>query len=231
MKSKWLALSLVSSLFSTAHAESVKSMDPGHTFYFPTAIQKPTGTFAMKGYYFGIWDFEYTPSPNVSFGATTAVPIGVMVLAPFVKVTGEVAPELHLGVYASGGFVRAFSIPDSTDGAAYFQAGPLFTVGDESRAFTLGFLTQTTTGSSDKLRFTLNASGYYSFTPRFKGILETYVPFSGDEHYGLLGYGIRYGGENISADVGFVIPFYDGMGDLLRYIPLGIPFVSLNLAW
>lgn len=215
-------LALAAAVAAPVHAEGLKAgMDPGHTFYFPTALQKPKGTTALKGYYLGLWDIEHTFSDGLSAGVAVLVPLGAYVFAPFVKPTIELGPKLHLGAYLSVGTVSAFS---DNDRASYMQGGGLLTIGDEEGALTVGFLAQKAGGS--KGAGTINLSGFYPVTDHHMLILEAYIPRGSD--FGLVGYGLRYGGDTMSADVGFAIPVIDEMAEFLSIFPLGFPFISLN---
>ncbi len=52
-------------------------------------------------------------------------------------------------------------------------------------------------------------------------------PAAGD--FVMIGYGLRFSGDVVGGDVGFMVPIFDGAGDIFKVVPLGIPFISLSV--
>lgn len=64
--------------------------------------------------------------------------------------------------------------------------------------------------------------------------LEVHVPLADFADVGkvwVVMYGVRAFGRETFFDLSFVLPVYPGLGDVIKYIPLGIPLASVGLQW
>ncbi len=64
--------------------------------------------------------------------------------------------------------------------------------------------------------------------------LEVHVPLADFADVGkvwLVMYGVRAFGRETFFDLSFVLPVYPGLGNIIKYIPLGIPLASVGLQW
>jgi hypothetical protein len=64
--------------------------------------------------------------------------------------------------------------------------------------------------------------------------LEVHVPLADFSDVGkvwLIMYGVRAFGRETFFDLSFVLPVYPGLGDIIKYIPLGVPIASVGLQW
>lgn len=212
------------------------SSDPSSAFVFPTALQQPKGTFAAKGTYFFSWNFEYTMSDYAAVGLTTLVPIGVVGFAPNFKLTTSLTPNFHLGMVGAGGFIASLFSTRGNNMGSFFLGGGLATVGDSERAITFGtYIAGGQAGDSSYGHvLLLNANAFTRFTRSIKGIVDGVVPVANHRRnvfadWGAILYGVRIGGNELYGDVGFLAPIYANAGKFYRYLPLGVPFVSLSV--
>jgi hypothetical protein len=69
---------------------------------------------------------------------------------------------------------------------------------------------------------------------RVKLNLEVHAPLGDFADVGkvwLIMYGVRACGRETFFDLSFVMPIYPGLGDIIKFIPLGIPIASVGLQW
>lgn len=208
--------------------------DPGYSFVFPTALQLRQGTKQARGLYFLGWELNYTIAEKTMIGGRVLAPIGVLAGGFQVKQSLSVSDKFHLAIFGVvGGIASIFSNRDNQSGY-FFTGGAMTTVGDQNAAVTAGGYIVGGKGNSYGHAYLLNINGFYRITQRFKLILDAFTPIAthkksifGD--WTALSYGIRYGGTDLSGDIGFIAPIYDDAGDFYKYVPLGIPFVTFNI--
>jgi len=210
--------------------------DPSRVFYNYTAFNRPKGTFSAKGHYLGIWNFEYSVSDNLSLAFNTLLPVGIFGFGGGIKYSQPLMDKVRVGAFGEiGSFLSIFDIRSSAK-FFYYYTGALVSFGTERSAFTFSpaFLGGGGSGA-DSFLFILTMNYFYTINDIFKLILDLNYPittsggFVGD--FVLLGYGFRVYGDNVAGDVGFAMPIYSGMGGLLKYLPFGIPFISLSFVF
>lgn len=210
------------------------SSDPAYSFAFPTALQLPKGSAVARGLYFLGWTFEYTPTDTTSVGVRLTVPIGVFAGALQAKQTIDLSDEFHLGVAGFFGGVTSLFSKKGNHSAWTFGGGAMSTIGNAERGITFGgYIFGGGAGGYGHI-FLLDANAHYRVTRRIKLMIDAATPLATHHKniafdWSAVAYGLRVGGESLSGDVGFLIPIYSNAGHVLRYIPLGFPFISLNV--
>ncbi len=166
---------------------------------------------------------------------------GARIIAPLGFLAGGVQAKqtfgfegVHFGVFGSAGGIASLRDNRDNNSGFYFTGGALVTIGDEDAAFTAGGYIFGGRWNHYGHAYVANANAFYRTSKRLKLIIDAFTPVATHRHstfgkWTALSYGIRYGGADMSGDIGFVLPIHDDMGDLMKFAPLGIPFVTFNI--
>jgi len=212
-----------------------KGSDAGTSFFFPTAIPRKRGTTLAKGTYFFGWQFEHQLLEQTAIGLHATIPIGVIAIGPQLKQTFEVAEKFHLGIGLAGGFGASLWKARDSNTAYYYAGGLMGTYGDADAGITMGtYLLGGKIGTYDHVAL-IETNAHYRLSEKFKFMFDFFAPLffkNKDDKafdWSCITYGMRINGKSLYGDVGFTIPINDNTGDILRYIPFGIPSMSLGI--
>lgn len=225
-----------------------------------TAEVLPKGAMSFNDYDVGILQFSWGVAKDLELSFTTTVPVFQATFVPSLKWqvvnTDRVrfALQAYAGVYrtfvpynsndvtiAGGGLAGIVDICVGRDCSSIISLGGRFAGGaiirDDSSKHTL-------------LSYQLNSDGVFRVSKRVKLFLgmsfeemysrnESYKHpnFSGIGSFGIQ-YGVRIYGKRFAADLGMVRPvFYvdngtvHGVEDVMKYMPIGYPFLSFTYKW
>lgn len=216
-----------------------KTANGEHTrvLYTQTALQREKGTFSMTNFDLGIFYFDYGITDYLSVGLNVSIPAYFFAIAPSIKGSIKVHDIIHLGAFVQGGSI--LPVAGSSDMLYFVGGGPILTIGDSYKGINISHLTYYGgTGNRDfggidegGVGASSNISGYIKASKLVRLFLETHIMHNYKEiAKGVtLLYGLRLEGKKFFGDIGFVLPLYDSIYDILKYIPLGFPLVSFGL--
>ena len=234
MKNSLVSL-LFLSLLVSAQATLANAYDPGTSFFFPTAVPRDPGVTLAKGSYLLGWQFERQFSKGFAAGIHTTVPIGGIAIGPQVKQSLEVADNFYIGVGAAAGVGASLIETRDTKSATYYAGGIMSSFDDGRFGFSVGtFMLGGRIGTYDHV-FLADVNTSFRVSQKAKLMLDVFSPlgfYNKDDNafdWGAATYGFRFHGESIYGDVGFLIPISSDTRDILRYLPLGIPTLSLGI--
>lgn len=210
--------------------------DPSRMIFGTTALSRGAKKLYWTAYQIGVHFLDYAPSEHVEAGLGTALPVGIYGLMPRLKLLLHPTPNVHLGMHFAGGIFGTF-IGDNAGFGAY-GGGPVATFGDEKLSFSTSFFFggRSTFGLSnwpfqDDTRWIAlgNAGVSWRINRRVRLGMEVNVPlhqgFELNGKFWVLMYGVRIFGEHLYGDINMVVPLFDGVDEILRYMPLGVPFL------
>jgi hypothetical protein len=223
------------------------SADPNldRGFVLPTAMTQPAGSITYNNYELLLH--------GVTYGVTDDVQLSATVLAPIVKdmpLIGLAAikarlyrgQRLHLALQGSigGASIPSHSENDragsSNDGILLGGLGGLASVclrQDCSSLLSASATYEFATGSGDHGgALVYGVSAVHRVGPHVKLLAElasagTTQSFDA-EHSALLSYGVRFYGNNIASDIGFIKPIGADIGGPFV---VGLPFASISYRW
>lgn len=210
--------------------EAVKKEDMRNgSYWFPNPnatryLISPTATNLKKGE--GYYQNLYLLFNSINYGVTDYFSIGggfelISTFSPDVTPIFMLTPkfgfELNEKSHAGAGLLFIGAAGEGSLGIAY----GLYTYGDSNTNFTggLGF------GFVDKefsSRPVLTLSGMHRVKRRLSLVSENWIiPDLDDSYYTLLSYGVRFFGEKLSTDLGFI-----NNADIAEFLIIGIPYVD-----
>ena len=208
---------------------------PGRLIISDTAFTTPKGAFAWQTLDVGLHRFDYGVTDNVQIGVTTVLPVMVFGALPEVKIGFDLSESVRLGLVARGGFLSTMV---NAETFFVFGGGPMLTIGSEDLALNiqckaylagragdddLAWLAFPSIGGS--MRVSNGVSLHAELGPVFAAVGDDTL-WKGDL-WGLM-YGVRVFGEHLFGDFSFVIPASEDTGDILKYMPLGVPLLSFG---
>lgn len=219
-----------------------QDLDPNidRTFLLPTAQTQPKGSVSFNDYELIFLGLTYGVTNDFQITGTTMVPLGDG--APFFGVVGgkyRIVKSGRLRVAAQGNLIyaRSSNVGDGvSDSATAGTLGGIASIciddGCESlisasvqAGFAIG-------EDNNATPFLYGGSIVQKISPRVKLLVEAVSAGAfGDDDFvvadgALVSYGVRFVGNDIAGDVGFVKPIIDGDdGDVF---PMGFPFVSFT---
>ncbi len=208
--------------------------------YTQTALGVEKGQTTITGYLAAVWDFQYGLHDNVQLGVVTILPISVFGLLPTFKFHGKVNDFLHLSIGGFGGMITTYvASVDFYAWVAGGQAAASFVF--DNHLFNLSFTSFTAGKYEDRWRnydgaVLIPALGYrYGFHRDWSfqtNLSPAFFVESGRTEVSriwLWSYGFRGHGEVMYGDIGFTMPLHkDFFNAVWKYLPLGIPYVSLG---
>lgn len=236
---KLFALGAIIFLFSNANAQGISRRfsfvdpDPSRVIYTPTAFMRNTKG-ALNFYNLGYIVAEFVnENKRWSFLFHTLIPISVIVVGPGVKFSFSLAEKASFAFLLHGGF--AMSYIDEPSGAFSIGGQPfIFTLGSEDVFVNLSLFFYEIF-VEDEYKYILNPNAGFSarVTDRVRLNAEIHFPIveGVKEFMGGVFYGIRIMSHQFYGDIAFIIPLYEEMSELMRYLPLGIPFISFGVGW
>ena len=199
------------------------------SYWFPNPnatryLISPTATNLKKGE--GYYQNLYLFFNSVNYGITDYFSIGggfelISTFSPDVTpifmLTPKLGFELSEKSHAGGGLLFVGAAGEGSLGIAY----GLYTYGDSNSNFTTGlgwgFVDQ---DFSSKPVFTI--SGMHRVKRRLSLVSENWIiPDGDDSYYTLISYGLRFFGETLSTDLGFI-----NNADIAEFLIIGIPYVD-----
>lgn len=216
--------------------DDMRASDPSRMIFGTTALSRGAKKVYWTAYQIGVHFVDYAVSEHVEFGLGTALPVGIYGLMPRLKLLLHPTPKVHLGLQFTGGIFGTFI--EGNVGFGAYTGGPVLSFGDEKLSFSTSFLFggRSTYGDDgyrddDNTRWIAlgNAGVSWRLNRRVRLGLEVNVPlhqgFELNGKFWVLMYGVRIFGEHIYGDINMVVPLFDGVEDVLRYMPLGVPFL------
>lgn len=225
--------------------------DPGRVIWTSTALFRREDTWNIRSANLGLWNFDYTLNANVELGLAVTVPIMNLGVTPTARFATQVADGVSLGLSTQLGCW--FLYPDVEFVVLVWGATPALTFGTPDAFFNialgiwgLSVFDQNVSEYGDPdddftaVLFLPSLGGSYRVSRLVKLNAELLAPglIDGDGEsvfdYGevwTLIYGLRIMGESIYGDVSFVVPMFENAWELLRYIPLGFPFLHFGVQW
>lgn len=211
------------------------SSDPYTSFFFPTALPREKGTFLARGHYFLGWQFEYSILEQTTLGLHLTVPIGIIGFGPQLKQSVSIGENFHLGLTATGGALFSLWEKKGSHAAYYFVSGGMATIGNADYGVTLGSYILGGKINNYGHIILADVNAHARVTERVKLMVDFFSPLAYSNSskaafaWSVITYGARIGGQSLAADVGFSIPIYDKATKVLRYMPLGIPYISMTV--
>jgi hypothetical protein len=223
--------------------------DPSRVVFSETALLRPARSVNWTVHNLGAHSLDWTFGKHFELGVLTTVPVGHVSVLPHLKIAGEVAGGVHLGLDVFGGLFWFYGFGGGGDFVvAGGGAAPIVTIGDEDLYFNLHVpLAAVAVEALDcdddddecsLARFvsapTIGAS--WRFAEHVRANLEVAAPLLAGADYPngevwVVTYGVRIFGDNLYGDVAFVLPIHEGMGDYIKYVPLGFPLPGLGYQW
>jgi hypothetical protein len=233
----------VSATASASAEDSDPNIDRG--FLLPTAMTQPAGSFTYNNYELLLHGLTY--------GLTDRVQLSVTVLSPITKdmpffgsaaakgriYTGE---RLHLALQGSATYATAFD--EGTDGIGLLGAGALASLClradcssllSASATYQIGFaLGGQADGTAHMLVYGASVVHRVGRHVKLLGELASAAVRAQSQSFdnapGLMAsYGVRFHGNSIAGDVGFMKPFLTDKGD--DDFLMGLPFINLSYRW
>lgn len=174
--------------------------DPsGSRLFFSSTARTPK---AGSGY-FSVYELLF---PFFSISATDFLMIsgGISIIPGATEQLIFIAPKIRFfnsENFCAAGGVLYINIPDDVDDA--FLGYGVFTIGTKRGGFTVGYGTNISNNGGDDLSGLLILGGDVQLSNSVKLISENYIPIGTDESNIIYSFGIRFFGDNISADLGF----------------------------
>lgn len=219
---------------------------PTRVIYTQTGFSHPAHSGAWGAYDLVYHRVDYGVTDSLQIGAATLAPVGVYLFAPQIKYTLHPSEKVHVGLITTVGVLGQYI---SDGGAAVFYGAVA--------ALTLGtpelFINTSVTGGGatafagwevDSADYDQSDDTVWALMPslgaswRASSLVRLNVELTavlGDhEHNGeiwLLLYGVRLAGDHLFGDVSFVYPFFPGMWDTMKYIPIGFPLLTFGYHW
>ncbi len=199
----------------------------------PTALTPPAGSFSFTNYEIFWMTASYSPTDNLQFTLGTAVPLAsdmpfVGTLSAKLQLVKSNAVRLALHGTIGGG------IESGSGGSAGLVGGVLtYCLDDQCLSHLNGYVgAGFAVESSGAVPMVVAASGVFRLTNRLRAVVEidtAYIAgeFASTSNSFLANYALRFTGPNLGVDFGFMKLFVDG-DDVLKEVPLGIPFLSFT---
>ena len=217
----------------------LKDPDPTRMVYSSTAFPLEKGQAQWTIHELGYWMFKHNPTENITIQFHTVVPIGVLVLGPSIKITGEISPHARAGVLGEVLFFTPY-VEESDFFAVAYGGGPLLTLG--SRDYYVNFASLMYGGYEEddgdgedgyvvlpEIGTGLRISRRAAFHAEYIFTIPSKHEETGELTFFM--YGIRIFGESVFGDINFVMPIYDGMDEYLDYLPMGFPLLVFGFNW
>ena len=211
--------------------------DHGRLVYSHAAFSNPSGTFVAKSFNIGTWNLKYSINRHMEIGANLSVPVLLVHVGPFVKVQWKVNDWFQVGGFAQ---VHAiFGYEDFSDiNLILYGGGPMLTFGNPDLSLTVTAFVHGhhSKGMPETWSVVPVIAGAARVHRIVKLMAEVWVPIGGrgDQLWGGVGelgillYGIRIFGEKVFGDISFVWPFHEGIYEMMKYMPLGIPLLNFG---
>jgi hypothetical protein len=205
------------------------------SFLFPTAVPRKKGTTVAKGTYLLGWQFDHQFSDLTAAGLHSTAPVGFLALGPQFKQSAKVSENFYVAVGAAGGFVASLFERRNSKTALYYGTGVMATHIRNGSGVSIGsfLLGGQISGYGHALVADFNAFLRINRTVTLLFDIFTPLAFHNRDDiafdWGWLTYGARIHGTKLFGDVGFMIPINEDTSDVLRYLPLGIPVMSLGV--
>jgi hypothetical protein len=235
--------------------------DPTRLVLGPSAVPRRAGRFRWTISDLFLHHLDYGVNEHFQVGMQALLPVLYVGFFPQLKLSARFGDELWGAAYVHGGVFWPYVEPEmianlfsgrfALYGAGLVltkRAGPLL-INAAVAAYGLHYGQREykfITGEAGEMtKLTRMIYGdYWAVMPslglgwqvarRVKLNLEVHAPLGDFSDVGkvwLIMYGVRAFGRETFFDLSFVMPVYPGIGDIIKYIPLGIPIASVGLQW
>ena len=199
--------------------------NPNSTRYFigPSALTLEPGEGYYQNTYLLLQSFNVGITKNISFGGgfeiISTFSLGEDSPGPIFYLTPKVGFKVAENVHAGAGVLYA-SIPSDDDRQGLGILYGITTYGNTDNNITLGLgWGYSDTEFNDKPIITL--SGMARISKRASFVSENWIIPDDEKYMPIFSYGIRFFGERISVDLGFI-----NNKDIIEEIIIGIPYVD-----
>ncbi len=216
----------------------------------PTGYGVAEGEMLLTGYIALIWNFNYGINDHIQLGVWTNVPIGLMSVAPAIKLHTEITDNFAVAAEAVVGalFIYAAWIEHESTPLPFFYSFNLsFSAATSDKKHIFNLNTRILSGGAlngdgDEMfwgegALIMYSAGYRariskSWSLQAEANMFTVAHSNGYEIFDgvLIIYGVRGHGEWMFGDIGFLFPAYEGFldRDVWKYLPLGFPYFSIG---
>jgi len=234
--------------------------DPGRMVLGPTAVSHPRGRFRWTISDFLVHHLDYGLTDRLQVGMQSLLPVIYVGFFPQLKLSLAAGEGRYIALHIHGGIFWPYVEPETlrslfTGRFALYGGGVILT--KVMRPFTLNVALTAYGLRYGQKEFKYVIEGYQPITlsrvyydnywallpslgagwqvsRRVKLNLEVHLPVGDFVDVGkiwLIMYGVRAFGRETYIDLSFVLPVYPDLGEIIRYIPLGIPLASVGLQW
>jgi hypothetical protein len=218
----------------TAAVAGDPNIDRG--FVLPTAMTQPAGSVTYNNYELLLHGITYGLTDRLQLSATVLAPIlKEMPFVGYASLKGQIyrGERLHLALQGSvgGGYNR-----DGGDGAFMAGLGGLGSLCVRqdcssllSASVTYQLISDRFNSSNGGLIYGVSLVHRVGAHVKLLAEVASASAFSsGDLKGALINYGVRFYGNNIAGDIGFIKPIRDDGGDPFL---VGLPFASISYRW
>lgn len=214
--------------------------DPTRVIFSTSAFSRPRGTLNWTMYELGLHQLDYQATDNLNIGINALVPVAVVGLMAHAQYNWSISKYFHVGVRAQAAFFTEFVEGEMM--ALAYGGGPVMTIGTPDLFLNVHVPMYGLSAAADddfETRFALFPSigGSWRVARRLRINVEVHKPLSPDfdsdantSIWAVL-YGVRIFGENIYGDISFVLPLSEDAGEYLKYMPMGLPLLTLGYSW
>ncbi|MCA9670992.1 MAG: hypothetical protein KC503_35590 [Myxococcales bacterium] len=190
---------------------------------------------------------EYGVTDWLEAGLATAVPVGFISFIAHVKISKALSDNVHLALDVRGGFWAPYVGDSDKFRLGAYGGGPILTATAGRLTVNAAVPVYGVTMSRERfdgreyfntllvapnigLSLRLTQSGSVSLFAEYHMLLS---PSFGDLN-GRLGaalYGVRLKGKKMYGDLGFFMPVFPDTDELVKFLPVGIPLLSMGYCW
>ena len=230
--------------------------DPSNVGWTTTALLRPEGTWSFRTTNVALWELAYALKPYVELGlAVHTMDLGLGIALPMILMNVGVAPTARFaaqladgvsaGLSTQLGFWFTSASPDRI--ILVWNATPALTIGSPDLflnvavgiwGLTSFWLEGRASHPYTLATFLPSVGGNWRVSRRTKIHAELVAPavvFEGGRSafpYGTawaLSYGVGVFGESIWGDIGFLLPLWEDIWDVLQYLPCGLPLFRFGV--
>jgi hypothetical protein len=230
----------------TSPAANATSADPNidRGFLLPTAMTQPAGSLTYNNYELLLHGITYGITDRVQGTITVLSPIvRDMPFLGFAAIKGRIVAteRFHLALQGSLGWGHSFNATDAnvyTGGAGAFASYCLRQDCSSLLSASATYQLVVPSGGNDSAHAVVYGGSVVHRVARHVKLLGEVTSAAGgigvaDESENmdgvLVGYGVRFHGDNLAADVGFLKPITGDVSD--DEFLVGLPFASVSYRW
>ena len=232
-----------------ADLEPSGELTPGRMALYESAHMYKAGEGAWTSLNLGLHRLDYAINDNFQFGVTMALPIGFLGVVPELKMGGKLAESVHASVTLR---IATLLLPNAAPVFGY-GAHAAVTFGSPDLHVTAGvhaygmsilglaepiaWLAHPTLGGvarvSDFAVLHLDVGPFVTGQELSKALCGSSCAGEGpvNADVWLIKYGVRFHGDAWFGDVSFLIPAHESYKEVAKYLPLGLPTMTLGYAF